>query len=126
KPSSKPPPIAAVAVRKPRRDGESSSRVAISDLLVPRGLLDRRANTRVRSAAADVARHRSVDIAIARLSVCSDQRACRHDLAGLTVPALRYVECKPGGLDLLARRRVSNGFDRGNPLVGCRGNRRDA
>src|SRR5262245_6133413 len=119
KPSSKPPPMAAVAVRKLRRDGESSSRVVISCLLVSRRLLDGGANTRIRAAAANVARHRSVDIVVARLGVGRDQRARRHDLAGLAVPALRYVECKPGGLDLLACRRVANGFDRGNPLAGC-------
>src|SRR5262245_19601988 len=77
KPSSRPPPMAAVAVRKLRRDGEASARVVILCLLVPSGLLDRCANTRVRAAAADVARHRGIDIAIARLGVDSDQRACR-------------------------------------------------
>src|SRR5262249_5092956 len=120
-PSSKPPPMAAVAERKLRREGDASSRVVISHPLVCRGLLDRRTDADIGAAAADVARHRSVDIDIARLGVASEQRACGHDLAGLAVPALRYVECKPSGLDFLAGRCVSNGFDRGNPLAGRRG-----
>src|SRR5262245_50482800 len=103
KPSSKPPPMALVATRKLRREGEATSRVFISHLLVGRGLLDRRTDAGIRAAAADVARHRSVDIAIARLGVGYEQRACRHDLAGLAVPALRYVQCQPGCLDLLPR-----------------------
>src|SRR5262249_22093293 len=115
KPSSKPPPMAAVAVRKLRREGEASSRVVISQLLGARGLLYCGADTQVSAATTDVAGHRSVDIDIARLCVGSEQRACRHDLAGLAVPALRYIQCKPGGLDFLAGRGVSNGLDRGNP-----------
>src|SRR5262252_10365762 len=115
KPSSKPPPMAAVAVRKLRREGEASSRAVISQLLAARGFLDRGANTRIGAAAADVARHRAVDIRIARLWLGCEQRTCRHDLAGLAVATLRYVQRKPGRLDFLARGRVPNGFDGGNP-----------
>src|SRR5215470_2405555 len=68
-PSSKPPPMAAVAVRKLRRERDASSTVVISRLLFARSFLDRGTNPRVRAAAADVARHRSVDIDIARLGV---------------------------------------------------------
>src|SRR5262249_8147225 len=75
-PRSKPPPTAAVAVRKRRREGEASSRVVISHPLVARGLLDRRTDAEIGAAAADVARHRMVDIDIARLGVGRDQRGC--------------------------------------------------
>src|SRR4029453_16471612 len=114
KPSSKPPPMDVVAVRNLRRDSEPSSTVVISCLRCC--LLDRSANTRIGATTADVARHRIVDIQIARLCLGGEERACRHDLAGLAVPALRYIQCKPGRLHFLARRRVSNGFDCGNPL----------
>src|SRR5215470_14894673 len=73
KPSTKPPPRALVAMRKLRRDGEASSRVVISRPLFAGGLLDRRSNTRVCAAAADVARHGAVDIDVARLGVGSEQ-----------------------------------------------------
>src|SRR5215510_5323820 len=128
KPRSKPPPIALVAVRKLRREGEASSRVLISHLLVgdARGLLDGGADTRIRAAAADVPGHGTVDVRIARLGVGGEQRACRHDLAGLAVPALRHVEREPGGLDFLAGGGGADGFDGDDPLADHRRNRRDA
>src|SRR5262249_44592328 len=84
-PSSRPPPIAVVAVRKLRRDGDARSGALISRLLVGNagGLLDRRADPRIRAAAADVARHRLVDVRIGRFRLGSEQRAGRHDLTRL-------------------------------------------
>src|SRR5262245_49710459 len=105
KPRSKPPPMAVVAVRKLRREGEASSRVFISRLRIGDAgrLFDRRTDARIRAAAADVAGHGTVDVRIARLGIGGEQRACRHDLARLAVPALRHVESEPGRLDFLAR-----------------------
>src|SRR4249920_1272 len=84
-PSTKPPPMAVVAVRKLRREGEARSRVSISRLRIgdARGLLDRRADTRIGTATADVPCHGIVDVRIARLRLGGEQRAGRHDLAGL-------------------------------------------
>src|SRR5262245_20681530 len=92
KPSSKPPPMAVVAVRKLRREGEASSRAFISRLRIgdAGGLFDRRTDPRIGAAAADVAGHGIVDVRIARLRVAGEQRACRHDLARLAVAALRH------------------------------------
>src|SRR5499426_2303029 len=128
KPRSKPPPIALVAVRKLRREGEASSRVLISHLLVgdARGLLDGGADTRIRAAAADVPGHGTVDVRIARLGSGSEQRACRHDLARLAIPALRHVEREPGRLDVLAGGGGADGFDGDDPLPDHHRNRRDA
>src|SRR5215471_11963624 len=97
KPSMRPPPSAAVAVRKLRREQETSSACInwLFILCLRRGgggvaqvcsryagrSLDRGANARVGAAAADVACHRIVDVRVARLRIIGDQRACRHDLA---------------------------------------------
>src|SRR5215471_12249803 len=128
KPSSKPPPMALVAVRKWRREGEASSRVFTSHLRIgdAGSLLDRRADTRIRAAAADVAGHSTIDVRIARLGSGSEQRACRHDLARLAIPALRHVEREPGRLDFLAGGGGADGFDGDDPLPDHRRNRRDA
>ena len=51
------------------------------------------------AAAADVAGHGEVDVAVGRLGFVLEQRATRrHDLARLAVAALRHVERDPGGL----------------------------
>src|SRR5712675_831817 len=128
KPSSKPPPMALVTVRKLRRDGEARSRVFTSHLRVgdAGGLLDGRTDTRIGTATADVARHGIVDIRIARPGLRGEQRACRHDLARLAVPALRHIQRLPSRLDFLARGRGSDGLDGGDPLAGRRGHRGDA
>src|SRR5262245_39490540 len=44
-------------------------------------LLDRRADPSVGPAAADVARHRGVDVGVARMRVAREQGGGRHDLA---------------------------------------------
>src|SRR5262245_12097299 len=113
------PPL---AFRKSRRE------VLMSRLRVRHAgsLLDRGADTRVGAAATDVARHRGVDVRIARLPVGGEQRARRHDLARLAVPALRHVERAPRRLDFLARGRGADGFDGGDALPDRRGYGRDA
>src|SRR6266850_1591025 len=128
KPSSKPPPMALVAVRKLRREGEARSRVFTSHLRVgdAGGLLDGRTDTRIGTATADVAGHGIVDVRIARPGRRGEQRACRHDLARLAVAALRHVQRSPGRLDPLARRRGADGFDGGDLLGDGRRHRRDA
>src|SRR5882762_10423195 len=120
KPISKPPPRAPVAVRK--------SRLFISHLPVRNagGLLDGRTDTRIGTAAADVAGHGIVDVRIARPGRRGEQCACRHDLARLAVPALRHVQRLPSRLDFLTRGRGSDGLDGGDPPAGRRGHRGDA
>src|SRR4029453_11692342 len=49
-------------------------------------------------AAADV-RHRFLDIAVSRFRLVLEQRGGSHDLAALTVAALRYVQLSPSLLD---------------------------
>ena len=57
------------------------------------GVLDRLANADIGAAAADIARHRCVDIGIIRVRGTVEQRRRRHDLAGLAIAALRHCRC---------------------------------
>src|ERR1700683_1734454 len=60
--------------------------------------MDRRANTGIGSAAANVAAHRGIDVSVGRRCIFFKQCRGRHDLAGLAVAALRYLQRDPGGL----------------------------
>src|SRR5262245_28755942 len=51
-------------------------------------LFDSRPDARIRAAAADIARHDSIDVIIARLRIFVQQRCRGHDLSRLTVPTL--------------------------------------
>src|ERR1700754_4789140 len=81
-PSIKPPPMAAVAVRKLRRELEAGSRKTTLHLAIDSGsLLDRCTDTRISPATADIAGHRRIDICIIWFRVIGQQRTGRHDLA---------------------------------------------
>src|SRR5688572_32840867 len=60
-----------------------------------RRFLDRRADPHVRRAAAEVARHRLVDVGVGRPLVLREQCGGRHHLPRLAVAALRDVELLP-------------------------------
>src|SRR5712671_4764373 len=88
-PSSNPPPVAAPAVRNCRRD----TRAMVSASLLGGGrhlrrLLDGLADARIGAAAANVPRHRLVDIGVGGRWYLREQRSGGHDLAGLTIAAL--------------------------------------
>src|ERR1700752_3043311 len=72
------PPL---AFRKSRRE-VLMSRLLVGDAC---GFLDGSPDPRIGAAAADVPGHGLVDVRIARLRVRGQQRARRHDLAGLAV-----------------------------------------
>src|SRR6202011_2203870 len=123
--SIRPPPAAAPACRKRRRetacaDGDRSeapdarrSRIMSASLSARlRGLLDRFANADIGPAAADVAGHRVVDIGIGRMRVAGEERRSGHDLARLAVAALNDLPVEPGLLDLGACRRRADRLDR--------------
>src|SRR5688572_26306774 len=55
-----------------------------------------RTDALVGAAPADVAGHGGVDIRVAGTRLLGQQCAGGHDLAGLAIPALRYVELDPG------------------------------
>src|SRR5262249_11050725 len=61
-----------------------------------RGHLDRGANPLISPAAADVAVHHFIDVAIGRLGIRLQECSGLHDLTGLTVPALDGIDLAPG------------------------------
>jgi hypothetical protein len=63
------------------------------------GLVNSRANTMIRIAAADIAAQRIIYIVVGRLSVCIQKGDRRHDLARLAVAALGHIEFCPGRLN---------------------------
>src|SRR5438270_3234521 len=86
KPSARPPPAAAAERRMNLRRFMSN--------LPSSGQVDRRADTLIGAAAADVG-HRLVDVLVGGLRVLLQKRRGRHDLSRLAVAALRHVECRP-------------------------------
>ena len=60
--------------------------------------MDRLADPQVRGAAAEIAVHGRVDIRVGGLGCLGQQRGGGHDLARLTVAALRHVELFPRAL----------------------------
>src|SRR6266404_547880 len=100
-PSSMPPPNAALALRKRRRERSRLSRstrpiarleVMSGSFLVarrsPRRVLDPVTYAYIGPAAADVSGHRSVDVGVAWLRVGGKQCRGGHDLAGLAIAAI--------------------------------------
>src|SRR6266853_2490705 len=118
-PINRPPPNAALALRNSRRERSMSGPLLCR-------VLDSLADSHIRTAAADVPRHRGVDIAIGRVGVGREQRRRGHDLAGLAIAALRHLQIDPGLLNLLAGRRLADGLDGDDLLSRHRRNRRDA
>src|SRR5689334_5647712 len=60
-----------------------------------RGLFDRRTNSNVRAASANVAPHRFVDLSVGGFRFFREQRRRGHDLPRLTKAALRDAEIDP-------------------------------
>jgi hypothetical protein len=64
-------------------------------------LVDRLANTRIRSATAEIPTHRSIDFCVGRVRCTMQQSGGRHDLACLAVAALGHLDFKPAGAHML-------------------------
>src|ERR1700749_2086164 len=79
-----------------------------------RGALDGVADPHIGAAAADVSRHRGVDVRIVRRGSSIEQRARRHDLPGLAVTALHDLEFEPCFLYHCACGCAAHRFDRGD------------
>src|SRR3546814_19353509 len=73
---------------------------------------DRAADPTIGAAAADIARHRGIDIVVIGRRIARQQRARRHDLARLAITALHHLDIEPGPLDPRARRCRPYPFDR--------------
>src|SRR5215471_5713174 len=117
--SMRPPPAAAPACRKPRRERPiaDDARLGFARVMSApfpvrlRGQLDRVANPHIRATATDIAGHRIVDVGIAGMRIAGEQRRRRHDLAGLAIAALNDLAVEPRLLDLRAGLGRPNGLD---------------
>src|SRR2546430_11592835 len=89
-------------------------------------VLDGRADARIGATAANVARHRLVDIAGGGRGVLRQQRAGGHDRAGRAVAALHDLEVEPRLLDLLADGCGADALDGGDGMADRGAHRRDA
>jgi hypothetical protein len=87
--------------------------------------MNRFANAHVRAASTDVAGHRGVDVFICGRRFGREQRGGRHDLPGLAVAALRYVQFDPCLLQRMTTIR-RQAFDRRDRFASHRTHRRDA
>src|SRR5260370_4760210 len=99
--------------RYEQMDGGACS-ASLSGCAGLRGQLDRLADADIGAAAADVAGHGVVDLAIARVRIARQQGGRRHDLPGLTIAALHDFEIEPCLLDLAPGRRSADGLDGGD------------
>src|SRR5215468_7182161 len=75
-----------------------------------------RVDALIATAAAQIARHRGVDLRIAGRRLALEQGRSLHDLAGLAVAALRHVQGSPGDLHRVLALRVE-AFDRDHRLA---------
>src|SRR3954466_13392028 len=71
------------------------------------------ADSKIRSATADIARHGRVDLRISGFGCLCKKGSCGHDLSSLTISALRYVDLHPRLLQSVRsiRRQSFNGCD---------------
>src|SRR5580693_4649552 len=90
-----------------------------------RSLLDGGANALIGPAAADVAVHGPVDVGVRGMGRLFQKRGGLHDLAGLTIAALRHVERAPSLLKWVISRGVES-LDGGDRLAVGVADRRDA
>src|SRR2546426_8248830 len=100
RPSASSTPTAAH--RRRRRSRRETPGATPDSWFTSRRVLDGRADARIGATAANVARHRLVDIAVGGRGVLRQQRGGGHDLAGLAVAALHDLEVEPRLLHLLA------------------------
>src|SRR4051794_21775047 len=75
------------------------------------GAFDARADPHVRCATTEIPGHCAVDLSVVRMRVAFEKRGCSHQLARLTIPALRHIELAPGLLQRMLSRGIET-FDR--------------
>ena len=78
--------------------------VTVTPLNHLRRLFDCLANSDVRAASTDIARHCRIDLRITGLGIVCKQSRCAHELTGLTIPALRNILEQPSFLQSPASR----------------------
>jgi len=83
-------------------------------------MLDRGADAHIGAAAADISRHRGVDVGIIRIGRAREQGRGRHDLARLAIAALDHLEIEPGFLYFGTDRRSADALDGGDGAIAHR------
>ena len=78
-------------------------------------------NAQVRAAAAEVAGHGGIDVAVGGVGLLGEERRGGHDLAGLAVAALGDADFRPGELDRMGSVRGAEAFDGGDLLADAGG-----
>src|SRR5271166_4836909 len=81
-----------------------------------RSLFDGGANALIGPTAANVAVHRAINVGVGGMGRLFQKRRGLHDLAGLTIAALRHVERAPGLLKRVIAFRIEP-LDRGDRLA---------
>src|SRR5262245_36917601 len=115
----------ATPLRAERRESSTLCRAMLSVLQCACRILDGGTDANVGGAAADVAVHGEVDVAVGRSPHLLQKGDCAHDLPGLALAALRHVAGDPGALDG-RRHPASDPFDRRNFRVAEGGDRQRA
>src|SRR6266852_6787977 len=80
-------------------------------------LLDGSADSGVGATAANVARHRAIDVRIGGMRRVGEKRRGGHDLTRLAVAALYHLEIEPGLLHALPGGRLTDRLDGGDALT---------
>src|SRR3984893_17906271 len=144
-PISRPPPAAALTLRKVLRETPPSDAKPASSLAtfgirlrpilgflpsalstVLRRLLDSGTDALIGATATDVAGHGRIDIGVAGVRIVRQQRGRRHDLARLAVTTLDHFNVEPSLLDLSTARRLADCLNGRDGPVGQTGRRDDA
>src|SRR5271165_1767165 len=104
------PPVETMPFKTPRRLTFSMHDGAISRLCLvmsrSRSLLDGGANALIGPTPADVAKHPAVYIAVRGMRSAFQKRRGLHDLAGLTIAALRHIQRAPSFLKRVISLRI--------------------
>ena len=79
--------------------------------------MNRPANSRIGTAATDVARHRIINVCVRGFGILGKQYRRAHDLTRLTIAALRHVNLDPGLLQRMAE-IIRETFDGGDFFAG--------
>src|SRR5512147_2789186 len=91
RPTRSPPEAVAALMTKRRRVS-----VLVMASRLSRGAANGAADAHIGAAAANVSRHRRIDVGLVGIGRAVQKRGGRHDLAGLAIAALRHVFRNPG------------------------------
>src|SRR6267142_515817 len=121
KPTTKPPPAASPTWRNPRLVSAASTLRVGAWMVIAEsrcteldscGMFDRRPDTHVGAAPANVSRHGRIDVGVLRMRGGVEQSRRGHDLPRLAVAALDHLQVQPRFLHFGAGHGGAYAFDR--------------